>query len=55
MITEELSTQPIRVSIARAFGRVLRERPKSQRISQHELALRTDVDRTYASPYERGW
>jgi transcriptional regulator with XRE-family HTH domain len=54
MITTEIGVQLTRDCVARAFGRVLRERRKLQGISQEELAYRTDVDRTYPSLLERG-
>lgn len=37
-----------------AFGEVIKERRKLQNISQEQLALRSDLDRTYISKLERG-
>jgi len=41
-------------SIPDAFGRVLREYRGKAELSQEELALEADVDRTYISLLERG-
>jgi transcriptional regulator with XRE-family HTH domain len=40
--------------IPAAFGDVLREERKRQNISQEQLALYADVDRTFVSQIERG-
>lgn len=40
--------------IPAAFGRVLREERKRQNVSQEQLALYADVDRTFVSQIERG-
>ncbi len=40
--------------IPAVFGRVLREERKRQNISQEQLALYADVDRTFVSQIERG-
>ncbi|MGI1672030.1 MAG: helix-turn-helix transcriptional regulator [Neptuniibacter sp.] len=37
-----------------AFGQVLREVRKEKNISQEQLALQSDIDRTYISKLERG-
>lgn len=36
------------------FGRVLREERRRQHLSQEQLALRAEVDRTFVSQIERG-
>lgn len=41
-------------SIPAAFGEVLRISRRRAKLSQMELALRADVDRTYVSLLERG-
>ena len=43
-----------RESIAKAFGVALRQSRQNAGISQEELALRADVDRTFVSRVERG-
>ena len=40
--------------IASAFGRVLREQRETRGISQEDLALSADVDRSFVSQMERG-
>jgi ribosome-binding protein aMBF1 (putative translation factor) len=40
--------------IATAFGRVLREQRETRGISQEDLALNADVDRSFVSQMERG-
>lgn len=40
--------------IPAAFGQVLREERKRQNVSQEQLALYADVDRTFVSQIERG-
>ena len=40
--------------VAAAFGRVLREQRNSAELSQEQLALNADVDRTFVSQMERG-
>src|ERR1700741_3068900 len=40
--------------IATAFGRVLREQRETRGISQEDLALSADVDRSFVSQMERG-
>jgi len=40
--------------LARAFGRVLRERRLAAGLSQEKLALEAEVDRTFVSLLERG-
>ncbi len=40
--------------IPAVFGRVLREERRRQNISQEQLALYADVDRTFVSQIERG-
>ena len=40
--------------LALAFGRVLRERRLTAGLSQEQLALEADVDRTFVSLLERG-
>lgn len=37
-----------------AFGRAIRERREREGLSQEDLALRADLDRTYVSGVERG-
>lgn len=37
-----------------AFGQVLREVRKEKGISQEQLALQSDIDRTYISKLEKG-
>jgi transcriptional regulator with XRE-family HTH domain len=41
-------------TIPKAFGEVLRECRKKSGISQEQLALKADLDRTYISLLERG-
>lgn len=43
-----------RAKIAKAFGVALRQARARSGISQEELALRADVDRTFVSRAERG-
>jgi len=40
--------------ISTVFGQVLREQRISRELSQEELALAADVDRTFVSQMERG-
>jgi transcriptional regulator with XRE-family HTH domain len=40
--------------ISQVFGQVLREQRTARGISQEELALSADVDRTFVSQMERG-
>jgi transcriptional regulator with XRE-family HTH domain len=40
--------------ISTVFGQVLREQRQSRQLSQEELALAADVDRTFVSQMERG-
>lgn len=40
--------------VSAAFGRVLREQRTSAQLSQEQLALNADVDRTFVSQMERG-
>jgi len=40
--------------ISTVFGRVLREQRNGRGISQEDLALSADVDRTFVSQIERG-
>ena len=40
--------------IAAVFGQVLREQRQARELSQEELALSADVDRTFVSQMERG-
>ena len=40
--------------ISTVFGQVLREQRLSRELSQEELALAADVDRTFVSQMERG-
>jgi transcriptional regulator with XRE-family HTH domain len=40
--------------ISTIFGQVLREQRLSRQLSQEELALAADVDRTFVSQMERG-
>ena len=40
--------------IPAVFGRVLREERRRQNVSQEQLALYADVDRTFVSQIERG-
>jgi transcriptional regulator with XRE-family HTH domain len=40
--------------ISTIFGQVLREQRISRQLSQEELALAADVDRTFVSQMERG-
>ncbi|HEX8756836.1 MAG TPA: helix-turn-helix transcriptional regulator [Steroidobacteraceae bacterium] len=40
--------------IATAFGRVLRDQRETRGISQEDLALSADVDRSFVSQMERG-
>ena len=40
--------------ISTVFGQVLREQRISKELSQEELALAADVDRTFVSQMERG-
>jgi transcriptional regulator with XRE-family HTH domain len=40
--------------ISMVFGQVLREQRLSRELSQEELALAADVDRTFVSQMERG-
>ena len=40
--------------ISTVFGQVLREQRISRQLSQEELALAADVDRTFVSQMERG-
>lgn len=40
--------------IPAAFGRVLREERKRLKLSQEQLALHAEVDRTFVSQIERG-
>jgi transcriptional regulator with XRE-family HTH domain len=40
--------------ISTIFGQVLREQRMSRELSQEELALAADVDRTFVSQMERG-
>ena len=40
--------------ISAVFGQVLREQRISRELSQEELALAADVDRTFVSQMERG-
>jgi transcriptional regulator with XRE-family HTH domain len=40
--------------ISTIFGQVLREQRLSRELSQEELALAADVDRTFVSQMERG-
>ncbi|MDB6090829.1 MAG: family transcriptional regulator [Gammaproteobacteria bacterium] len=40
--------------ISTAFGQVLREQRSTRGLSQEELALAADVDRTFVSQMERG-
>jgi transcriptional regulator with XRE-family HTH domain len=40
--------------ISTVFGQVLREQRLSRQLSQEELALAADVDRTFVSQMERG-
>jgi transcriptional regulator with XRE-family HTH domain len=40
--------------VAAAFGRILREQRNSSELSQEQLALNADVDRTFVSQMERG-
>lgn len=40
--------------VAAAFGRILREQRNSTELSQEQLALNADVDRTFVSQMERG-
>lgn len=42
------------MGIEEAFGVVLRKYRKSNKLSQEELALHCDLDRTYISLLERG-
>ena len=42
------------MSLAKAFGRVLRETRENGGVSQEALALRCDLDRTFISLLERG-
>lgn len=41
-------------TISQAFGKVLRECRMKSGISQEDLAVRADLDRTYVSMLERG-
>jgi transcriptional regulator with XRE-family HTH domain len=41
-------------NISAIFGQVLREQRNSRGISQEDLALSADVDRTFVSQMERG-
>ncbi len=41
-------------AVAEAFGAVLRSARESAGLSQHTLAIRADIDRTYPSLLERG-
>jgi len=43
-----------RQSVAKAFGNVLRTARKDRGLSQEELGLDADLDRTYTSLLERG-
>jgi ribosome-binding protein aMBF1 (putative translation factor) len=45
---------PANDHIATAFGRVLREQRETRGISQEDLALSADVDRSFVSQMERG-
>jgi transcriptional regulator with XRE-family HTH domain len=54
MNNNDVTARLRRECVARAFGRVLKERRKSKGISQEELAFRTEFDRTYPSLLERG-
>jgi transcriptional regulator with XRE-family HTH domain len=40
--------------VSAAFGRVLREQRATAGVSQEQLALNADVDRTFVSQMERG-
>jgi len=40
--------------VSAAFGRVLREQRNTAELSQEQLALNADVDRTFVSQMERG-
>jgi transcriptional regulator with XRE-family HTH domain len=40
--------------VAAAFGHILREQRSSTELSQEQLALNADVDRTFVSQMERG-
>lgn len=40
--------------IAAVFGQVLREQRQARELSQEQLALAADVDRTFVSQMERG-
>ena len=40
--------------VSAAFGRVLREQRNAAELSQEQLALNADVDRTFVSQMERG-
>ena len=40
--------------VSSAFGRVLREQRAAAGVSQEQLALSADVDRTFVSQMERG-
>jgi len=40
--------------VSAAFGRVLREQRATAGVSQEQLALSADVDRTFVSQMERG-
>ena len=40
--------------VSAAFGQVLREQRRARGISQEDLALSADVDRTFVSQMERG-
>lgn len=43
-----------RDKVAKAFGVALRQARESKKLSQEELALNADVDRTFVSRAERG-
>ena len=40
--------------VSAAFGRILREQRAAAGVSQEQLALNADVDRTFVSQMERG-
>jgi transcriptional regulator with XRE-family HTH domain len=41
-------------TLAKAFGRILRELREAKELSQEKLAFECDLDRTYISMLERG-